>query len=1766
MAEQNTNDLSLAPLMNQDPPTEEEGAKVMEPLAQTYDRLGAVENPFKDQASPFGDPAAVTAPPGEKTPTPMRTLTAAMAMVGSDGTQPQSQDELVQAVQNNIDYAEKIIAQQGDYNLRLQSAVRQIQERTANLQKYGPDIYLSSGVNISKEQQDEMARTFAADNMANLEHLAKTALEEEALKNLETYMAAGDTMAVHVLLNKMNPDKNSTYGVIKNNLTKAMIISNAIEKAQLDENDESLVHSVLTAITSVPEMILLGDMFRKLGNVKDGEAGKTASSWLSKFFSPYGDYDKQINALQSMSAADLADYLPTFLENVKDNATTWGLTDPGTVQDILHDFQNGVSQEAMRTGNVFHWLDVAAFVPFARIGRGVARTTELVMGVGSRKAAADRVAAAIDETIQGGGQSTMRKFGIGQAEIEEHALPTAINPTKVPDNALTRKAAPEGRVARTKDRLLSSTSGAGRPPVPPRVSVSLSADVSDTMAAARVINERLKAMTPTFRHFTEDEINVAVKGVIEDVQRQTKSNIADYEVRQVPLESGQVIYQADVVIDKPFATADEAAGWLRNNGFGADVTNAIERQVASGSKIERAYHGTTKVFDQFDVSKTRFGENAVYFTDNADVANDYTKASSAGSPNVRPVNIDTSNLLEVDMKGASFNNPTLVEMNKAIQKAKAEGKDGVVFRNIDDAASSKFRKGSNVYALINPDIAKPGFGEVVEDVSGQFFPRVTVDVGEAGYYTHGLNVPKQFYASRWLLNPSQTSDTRLFEQGTKAGQLHTRMLKAVQRDLIKAFTKLNSSERTYLDQVLLKGVNMKKWFSDEEFNVLWERATGRVPSDNVQAAYRQYKINNDFEWLMRNAQVRTEYVIRGFKDVSVPAIKKDSFMGRVSTEPKLPDERIYDASEGVHYKKGSLTQEQLSEKVDQGYVMVHSEEAIKLHDGTEINNFLVKKTDLEVNPIRQNILEYTEGGHRLYAQKNFVKQARTFRQPDAPESGDILKSPNVFRTAATHQEASLWAETMNRARMAVLENNADARYLDTEIFKGQHLDFPTGEEFLAGVKSGDYSLDHPFEALFDRELPSIYSKTPEGARFADDVEGAAGFGGYYRTTGRLYYSHKGDHLRAVDGELSPTLDAFQSQSNALYNISRMSTFADYKTSAIHRWVNTYRQHLNFRNGADPTEIFNSSTISPVLDKSMANQIEGQRNAIQRVLNFRSDFDMHYENMLRGMHQWIAGTEDNALRRAVSKAPLYLMDRNPVNYLRGWAFDLKLGLFNIGQFAIQTSTMFSAMALSPRLGARGFLSYMPVQMYQNAIRLGTHENVLDLMVKRGMPKLTGFSSDKDFKDFIRFASDSGFLDFGNTHALVNNSGPASTFAIMNKVEAGREMGRFFFYQAEVANRIVALRIAYGEAMERFAGQGLKNREFEEFVRGRAENYAFNMSETSRSAWQKGLLSVPTQFWAYNIRMAEALVGKNFTNAQKLRLMLMQMGVAGTAGIPMLGWITDWANEETGHAPRFRATERDPRPAPDSLEQAKATFQRGLLDAGIYYFTGADVQWGAKWGTGDFFHQTVKDILGIGQYGPKSFADMTGGATYSIWGEAIGSGIEVAKYWASHESGGNDVNLSRFEMENLFRQVSTVNNVYFKAWFAHNYGIYQSMKGRTLVSDLPPATAPFVALGFAPGELRDREAIMAWRENKEETIKSSADFINRLWEESLREPDKMKTNARMVNEFINMVPEQYRKDVLNRAHLNKDPSDYDRLLRMRQTDQIIEDAAKLKGNEQ
>lgn len=1042
-------------------------------------------------------------------------------------------------------------------------------------------------------------------------------------------------------------------------------------------------------------------------------------------------------------------------------------------------------------------------------------------------------------------------------------------------------------------------------------------------------------------------------------------------------------------------------------------------------------------------------------------------------------------------------------------------------------------------------IGESGSGKAIQDSSGQWFAQLTVNIPETGFYTNLLNV-KTPSPARWVLNARNVGDIELADAAQVAGNTRNKLLKTLVEPYSQVFRSLAGAQRDAVAQVLQAGENLGKWFTDEQLDVLWNRRFGRSASPKELEAYQAARDINDIEFALRNDEVYKQKAVRGFQTVSF-----DTGLGRVDEANAIVDRelkdiprgRVFDASTGRHYVDESRLTPKLWDRLKgQGYVAITLEQPLKMADGTTIKVFLVKGKDALIEPLKRTQIAYRPGGHRMYQGKYFVKQTVKGVQPDTGK--EFLENPNTYIAAETRAEAVYWATRMEAARQAVLRGD-DLAVID-EIFKGE-AGFPDAKEFVRMLDDPNeaFQKNTKFDVYFDREMPDEYLNN---SNILDYVEEESGFNGFLRTNGRMYTGRKGEQLRDYMGEKAPLLDPFETINRSLMNIASLSSFSDYKIQAVERWVKTFGSLIDKTDMPSDASNMRLFLEAPLVKGGNAARdrllqaAQAQRAIIKRTVGWKTENDLRSEAVGRRFTDFVAGTRVGGLiPEARKNVANWWEDSNPISALRSFAFDLKLGMFNIAQLPLQLSTAVAATTLDPVNGMRGWAMIAPMRFMLGGRSLtkAAFENRLDALVKNGVDKLGGFSGPREFKEFVRSATRSGFFDLGGTHGLMDHYGPSAALdGFASGAQRVREAGRFFFFESERWNRIVAWRIAWDEAVK--TGLNTQSPEFIKKLAGRAEEYSFNMSRESQSWWQKGVLSVPTQFWAYNARMLEAMTVGNFTPAQKLRLIAGQSLLYGSAGVPVAAYVSEQLKSSSGNTP--------------GIDTLPGVIDRGLVDAFVYNMTGADVLVGRRFGTGGWLPDLVRDIFGASAYGPSSTADLIGGATFSILGQ-VGKTLQPVYEYMTAESGDESRPLTRDALMRVAANISTVGNA-LRAYLVYNYGTYMTNSGSTTVSGLPSQTAWAVALGIQPAEFDELAVMRNYLGNKDKAVKEAAKVITNYRVRMLNQPDQRETLAEEINAFVRMLPPDIRARALQQAHDQVDPSLYASLVERLEREQARE----------
>lgn len=1709
-------------------------------------------------------------PPEE--PNPITEAVGAMALTE---TNVASRPEALTALEQARNYMRTALEEGKEDMVRSQVALDRVTRKRTELDLAVPQftetpLYKSGGA-----YGEQVAET-------NLNNNLKSAMEKEAIERVQDLAAAGDYTQARIILNRLRPENTDLVGAWHDNMSKSLMLSQLAQKFKAEDDQEGYFAMAYTGLISM----LQPSSFSMLGNVDDGINGYVERSALARFFSPGTELQNQASAIWSMNAEELANYLPTLESNIRSNSSYLGVINPDKLVELGSYFEKPLGDIAATGSNIMANIETGltyapgvGIVPY-NLGAKALSLPFTMVRAGARKEAAGAVAQAYREIATEG----VAARGLDEALVIDNMMPSAINPEK-------------GTVD---------------------LNISLSGETNEFIRQAEELAEAW-APRSTERFASEEERLAAIQAKVDEVADRYGAPALDVKVRRQQLSDGTHTNVVEVTLGDPrtkglFATEQEAQSWRVSHGFDEGVVHVDTPAPRTVTPRELGYndivyHGTrTEVKGGLRPSTGGAFGRGIYTSTDPEYAGSYAGRKAVGAPQMHPLlvngekvfgykqltrqwtageiraaykqlGVKPTKFMAMTLKGMKADEFVALENTQVMDHfAEAVNKNALgpndVFRTdysvLADRLESKGFHGHAVaprtgdkldteVIIYAEENAKPLFErKIVQDPSGGFANKIELDIPETGFYTE-LNTPRQGAGARFLKNISQTSDENLYGKGLVADQKANRLYDQIGREMRAAYNPLTKQEKTWFEQVAALQQNEGRWFTREENANAYERATGKPPRQEVLDALDRYHVLNDLDFLLRRDGVYRGKVIRGYESLKFQAFDDViDIDGIVNYSPsKAPPARAYDISNDIHYVGDrALTDAQVQNLRDRGYVMFRTEKDITLKDGTTINHFIAKKSDVAVRRLRREQLGYTPGGHRIYQSRYQVKQAKFISQPDTGTKS--LTSPSTFVMANNIRDARVWAAVMNEARIAA-KNGLSAEHLDQHIFKGEK-GYPKGEEFLDLVAKGHIDKDAPFEALYDRELPSEYKGAPDlEAILGEDA--LNGTNNFYRSTGRMYYSSRGDHMKDTYGELAPTIDPFKAQAQGLFNVARLSaSFGDFKESAIQRWVNKYKDYLETRNldindARSTYTVFNKAEVRDGIDFELKQQILGQRESIRRILGFETEMDRNYRHWLRSTSEWIIGDSDNALRKKASEGVFWLYENNPVSFLRGWAFDLKLGLFNVGQVFIQGSTMASAIALNPRHGKFGLQSAMSTFGY---FMSKGNENVLEQLVKNGMPKLAGFTSAEEYKAYVRNAMKSGFFDLGSSHVMVNDLG-AERFAssLTSGTQHVREMGRWFFYNVEVMNRLVAHRIAYGEALEKFGEAAWSNFKFQEFIARRAENYSFNMSNASKSWWQTGLMSIPTQFWAYNVRMIEALTGSNFTGAQRLRLLGVQMAMAGTAGVPVVAGIVDMIKTKYGVEP--------------DIDSMAGVLHRGLADYMVYEMFGADVNIGERWGTGSWSSDLLRDIFGYSEFNNKTFADIAFGATYSITKGVLeplfGDALPVALRWMTHESGSEEIDMTGEELLTMFRQISTANHA-LQAWEVYNYGIFKSSKGKVLADNLPSEDAVFVSLGFAPNQMNEMTVMTGYMKQRQEMIKDAASQIVAWKQEALNRPDMFETNAKKTNAFVKFLPADIKKDVLKQVRRQTDPSIYsgikDRFEQTRQTERIMENVQSGQSN--
>lgn len=965
---------------------------------------------------------------------------------------------------------------------------------------------------------------------------------------------------------------------------------------------------------------------------------------------------------------------------------------------------------------------------------------------------------------------------------------------------------------------------------------------------------------------------------------------------------------------------------------------------------------------------------------------------------------------------------------------------------------------------------------------------------------------------------------------TAAQELHRIMLdssKAISKNLTKVerdqLSTIWKQNRDYIDEA-----TGERGFYHESISGFEDAFLDRfrqMPTEAQTEAYFTYVQLNDMDYILRNLALHRDLSrigaerVRVFTDVMTDAgittpTPGRPFAGRLTEKIPFEDTSedfgiwVYDprTKKGEFHLRSQVTKDirdEIEGKLSgEGFRVIevvnplekplldiaHTQETIHF---AVVKNFDNKKFDWGILPRRP-------GGHVEYGDQFFVKQPRIRRSTASGSLRNIYEGDVSLLSAATGAEARKWAKVADQGRMLLRAGKEDelAAYLD----KNAPWTLDEFKRFFTDQEMPDGTIK-PALLHMDDEITWTYTgrNTSDMDHYKQRLQGYENFYNGIRSKYNLFaQSVDKKYLGSRDPDLPRVIEEgtennpifklakprllspLETLNKSIANVTRSRHMTDYKTSVIESFIEEFANVMKtdikdlrrnpvyyFHNPVWDTETTNKALLSAA---------QATRRANLMFIGTESELG----SKMFWLQSKLVDTIYTKLGQKVSNhvTEKYLPTvKDPFTYARSIAFHSKLGLFNPVQLALQAQSWVHVAAIAG--------PEMALKAAGDAIRMRQLSLTDDENIIAHYARMSGRAD--LFKESYTELKATGYYNVGGEVAWRDDvfepqlfKGPVGTFL---------EKGTFFFDEGERFVRLSAWNAAFYAWREANPGKAIDNLTRNQILQ-RADLMSVNMTRASNAAWQNGLWSVPTQFLAFQARLAEQLLpgfSSRLTKAEKTRAFLTYSAVYG---LPV------GAGAALGVYPfyediRQSALERGIQLDNKLLQVA----HEGMLSTLTSVISGKDYNINERFGPGGttLFKEVVK--------GEKPVMELLLGASGSIIGDMISSAEPATNALLSLFN--KDVAPPTMEdFLEVLRNISTVNNA-FKAWYMYNQGRYFTKNGSVVTDNNTGFDAFMAGLGLTSRDNTDTFLMLKSRKEQRQAEQEAEIEVIKWYRSAIRE---------------------------------------------------------------
>lgn len=1011
----------------------------------------------------------------------------------------------------------------------------------------------------------------------------------------------------------------------------------------------------------------------------------------------------------------------------------------------------------------------------------------------------------------------------------------------------------------------------------------------------------------------------------------------------------------------------------------------------------------------------------------------------------------TKNVIDVDVS-------THGDLGNVYQAKVILGRrDGTLFESEKQAENyfKRFIKGTDDYQIV-----QKGEGFQIEINKNVDESKFLTDLTLGTSQRTPESLSDAFAATSWLRSPAELLSKQ--QQAARSVAVSTKeLLDSTFSRLSEPFKKLNKTELSELNDLMVTNRQKQQYYENYgQFEDAFYQRFKKLPSENQVDTYFAYVQINDLDLIVRDLDVYKQKARMGVEDMRIKIGNEPvEFEGRVINDLPYSSSSPFKLGivENGQLKRtkfsaimGQGDRDQIQKLISQGYKIVNPiDPNFKIGD-KYLDYVLVQ--DVTRNRIGVKNINRRAGGHKVQKYPYYIKQA----QISGDEGMSFYRGDKTFWNFRSQREADEFLGVLEEARQKLLRNDPDAMK-----FLRDNIPIPTSE-FMAAVRAGDINLSVPF------------TTTRSGMRALD----TGAYSGIKNLRDGTSNPHKPQILGRYLGERSEAdINTIISEGNTQFRVEAapyLSPMESLRTATSDmmstRVMNDYtlmtrdnflREFSDVLEGTLEEQRAQGLAVlqNPVFKRGVE---QTQLEKVQRAKNVSRSYNnlMNQGTALdRNVEIWKEKMLSKILPKLGPRGQQWVEDKmlatvkDPGAFWRSAAFHMKLGMFNPIQYFKQANQFIAVASVG---GVNGLKSGALYPLMRASLLTNSDDVILAAGKKA---EALGLMKSQEYLESIKLYKKSGFNEIGNDVAYIDDL--RSPELVQSRARQGLkklgQSGTTFFQEGERVGRMTAWNTAYLERKAALKGAPITKRD-EAQILVRAKALAGNMSREMNAPWQKGYAATMTQFFGYQARIMDLMIGKQLTAAEKARLFTGYSAVYGvpvamgaTAGvIPFRDMIIDYLNEE----------------GIDYSNPAAQIFLDGFVSEMTKFAFGKDLNIASSYGPGGL--PTFYDLF----RGDKDLSEVLLGAAGGIGVQTISDSIPVLKGMASEfmDYEGGYYNLTIQDLIKPFRNISSVNSA-SQLYEVYNLGIWASKNGINLMEmDIPDALAATL-MGLQPSQIEE-----------------------------------------------------------------------------------------------